>query len=206
MTTSPKLRLAASTLFLSLAASVCHAAADTDDSDRISRLNDEAAQLRTQAEAKYQAIEPECHTRFLVNSCIDAAKQERLDAIRKARALESEARKLDLAQRQRAAAEAMRENAGAPQSASAPSPAGDAVIRPQPEAERLRNERAREATTAERDARTARATQDAERASERSKAAEAAAQRAEQAARERARYEERIREYEEKKARDAAGR
>ena len=204
MTTRQTFRLAASTLLLSLAVSVSHAATETDDADRIAKLKDEAAQLREQAESRYQAIEPECHKRFLVNSCIDAAKQERLDTIRKARALESEARKLDLAQRQRIAAEAMRENPGAPQRASAP--AGDAVIRPQPEAERLRRERERDASIAQREEQANRAAKDAERASERSKAAEAAAQRAEQAARERARYEERIREYEEKKARDAAGR
>ncbi|AWI76728.1 hypothetical protein CEW83_17150 [Parazoarcus communis] len=207
MPISPTFRIAASTLLLCLLTPLSQAAdSSAADDERASRLKDEAAQLRDQAEATYQATEPQCYERFLVNRCIDAAKQARLDDIRRARALESEARKLELAARQRAADEAMRNNPGAPQQAPATSPAADPTIRATPEAERMRSERSKAAAEAEREAVKARATQDAERAAERSKAQEAAAQRAEQAARERERYDERIREYEEKKARDASGR
>jgi len=205
----PTFRIAASTLLLCLLTPLAQAAdssAVDADTERASRLKDEAAQLRDRAEATYQVTEPQCYERFLVNRCLDAAKQTRLDDIRRARALEAEARKLELGIRQRAAAEAMRNNPGAPQQAPATSTTVDPTISATPEAERMRSERNQASVEAEREAAKARATQDAERAAERSKAQAAAAQRAEQAARERARYDERIREYEEKKARDAAGR
>ncbi|MBR0566932.1 hypothetical protein J5J83_12490 [Azoarcus sp. L1K30] len=208
MISSPTLRIAASALLICLYAPLGHGADDNavTDSERSRQLKNEAAQLRKQAEAQYQAAEPACYQRFLVNSCIDSAKQEHLDSIRRARALEAEARKIDLAERQRAASKAMADNPGAPQSASAPSPAGNATVAPQPEAEQLRADRARAAAAAEHEADLARAARDETRSRERDKAAAAAAQRAEDAARERARYDARIREYEEKKARDAAGR
>lgn len=208
MISSPTFRIAASALLICLYTPLGHGADDNavTNSERSRQLKTEAAQLRKQAEAQYQATEPVCYQRFLVNSCIDTAKQERLDSIRRARALEAEARQIDLVERQRAASKAMTDNPGAPQSASAPSPASDAAISPQPEAEQLRSERARAAATAEHEAGLAQTARDEARRRERDKAAAAAAQRAEDAARERARYDARIREYEEKKARDAAGR
>lgn len=221
MFSPPTFRLALRTLALGLIVAHAHAADDADEgAERIDQLKAEARQLRDQAEATFQATEATCYERFMVNRCIDQAKQARLETIRRARELEGEARKLDLAERQRAAAEVMRSNPevspvpanpSLPASPSlptgpTPSPSADAVIAPTTEAERLRAERDQAAEQAEAAARAAQAAKDAERARERSKANEAAAQRAEQAARERARYEERIREYEEKKARDAAGR
>ncbi|MDO9599609.1 MAG: hypothetical protein Q7J47_17985 [Azoarcus sp.] len=207
MSSRPSFRIALRTLALGLIVAHAHAADDTDaGAGRIDQLKAEAKHLRDQAETTFQAAESSCYGRFMVNRCIDQAKQARLDAIRSARELESEARKLELAERQRAAAEVMQTNPGAPLTPASPSPAADAVITPTPEAERLRADRERVADQAETDARAAQAAKDVERARERSKADAAAAQRAEQAARERARYEERIREYEEKKARDAAGR
>lgn len=218
MTTRPNSRLAA--LLLSLFVAHAHAADDRSaETARIDQLKGEAQQVRDQADAQYESTEAACYARFMVNRCIDQAKQARLEEIRRARVIEAEARKLELAERQRVAAEVIGAGSAAPPSPAAPdaplspatratpaAPSPDAVIAPNPEAERVRADRARAAEQAEIDARAAQAAKDAERARQRSKADEEAAQRAAQAARERARYEERIREFEEKKARDAAGR
>lgn len=177
-----------------------------DEAARIDRLKAEGAALRAEAEATYQATEPGCYERFLVNRCIDDAKHQRLETIKRARALEAEARRLELAARQRAAAAETRTTTDAPLNPASPSPAGDAQIVPPPEAERLRADREAASERAEAAARAERAAQDAERARARRAAEAEAAARAEQAARDRARYEERIREFEEKKARDASGR
>lgn len=177
-----------------------------DEAARIERLKAEGAALRAEAKATYAATEPGCYERFLVNRCIDEAKHQRLETIKRARAVEAEARRLELAARQRAAAEASRTTTDAPQTAAQPSPSGDAEIVPPPEAERLHAEREAAAQRAEAAARAERAAKDAERARARRAAEAEAAARAEQAARDRARYEERIREFEEKKARDASGR
>lgn len=196
-------------LLLALAAPHLHAADGTaaeSDAERSSRLKDEAKALRDQAEATFAATEPECYARILVNRCLDQAKQERLGTIRHARALEAEARKLDLAERQRTAAESGRSSTDAPLAPSAPSPDGDAVVRPAPEAEATRAERQGALERAEAEARAGRAARDAERAKQRSAAEAEAAKRAEQATQDRARYEERLREYEEKKARESGGR
>lgn len=196
-------------LLLTLAAPLAQAAdaaGGESDSARSARLKDEAKALRDKAESTFASEEPQCYRRVLVNRCIDQAKQARLETIREARALEAEARKLDLAERQRAAAETGRSRTDAPMQPSAPSAAGDATVRPAPEAEATRAERASALERAEAEARAGRAARDAERARERSATEAEAARRAEQSARDRARYEERIREYEEKKARDAGGR
>lgn len=176
------------------------------DAERSSRLKDEAKALRDKAEADFAATEPKCYARILVNRCLDQAKQDRLDTIKQARVLEAEARKIDLAERQRRAAETGRSATDAPTAPSAPSPDANVVVKPTPEAESTRAERASALERAEAEARAARAARDAERGSQRSAAEAEAAKRAEQAERDRARYEERIREYEEKKARDASGR
>lgn len=176
------------------------------DAERSSRLKDEAKALRDEAEATFLATEPKCYAHVLVNRCIDQAKQERLATIKRARALEAEARKLDLAERQRAAAQTGRRTTDAPLSPSAPSTDDKAIVQPTPEAEVTRGERASSLERAEAEARAARAARDAERAGQRSAAEAEAAARAEQAARDRARYDERLREYEEKKARESSGR
>ncbi len=170
--------------------------------ERSARLKSEAKALRDQAEADYHAAQPECYERFLVNRCIDEAKQTRLEAVRHARQLESEARKIDLAEKQQAVFE--RTPSAEMRDPSAPSP--NATIEPNAEAERIRAERAAAAKQADAQARAERAAADAERARKRAEAEAEAAGRAEQAARDRARYEERIRQYEEKKARDDSDR
>jgi len=77
----------------------------TEDA-RKAELEAQAKTLRSEADATYNATEPGCYEKFLVNRCIDQAKQQRLETIQRARALEAEARQIELAQRQRAAAEA----------------------------------------------------------------------------------------------------
>lgn len=178
---------------------------------RAQALEAEGKALRAQAEATYEATIPACQAKFLVNHCIDQAKKARLETIQRARELEAEARRLDLAERQRVAAEAGA-RAERPLTPAAPtalpqtpaaapsSPATDARITPSPEAERIRARRDADTRAAEAAAARQRAAADAERAAERRKAEEDAARRAQQAAEDRARYEERIRKYEQEQA------
>ncbi|MDR2688171.1 MAG: hypothetical protein LBB76_00225 [Azoarcus sp.] len=164
-----------------------------DTARRIGALRDEAETLRAEAETVYQRTEAGCYQRFMVNHCINKAKAERLATIRRARELEAEARRLDLAERQRVAARIVNkaaENGAAPLVPTPPSP--DIVITPRQSAP---------ARTGSRTSAGSRAAAEA-----RAKAREEAARRAETARRDRERYEARIREYEEKRARDAAGR
>ena len=88
--------------------------AEADAAERAQRVAEDARRaeleaqgkaLRDEAEATFKATEAGCYDKFLVNRCIDQAKRQRLDTIQRARALEAEARQIDLAQRQRAAAE-----------------------------------------------------------------------------------------------------
>ena len=73
---------------------------------RADALAAEGKALRAEAEATYAATVPACYERFLVNRCIDQAKKQRLETIQRARAIEAESRRVTLAERQRAAAEA----------------------------------------------------------------------------------------------------
>ena len=154
------------------------------------------------------------------NRCIDQARQQRLETIQRARALESEAHQLKLEQRQRAAAEAQAAqrdstaggDAGAATDTSAdevhtppaatvtPLPLPDGRITPDAAAERIRAERARSAAEAEAGAQAARAARDAEKADKRARTEAEAAARAAAADQDRARYEERLRKYEEEQA------
>ena len=178
---------------------------------RAAALEAEGKALRAEAEATYEATVPGCYEKFLVNRCIDQAKKQRLETIRRARELEAEGRRLTLAERQRAAAAkpASGERPDAPARASAlpagpapaPSaPAGDVTIPPSPEAERIRTQRAEASREAETAAARQRAAQDAERAAARRDAEDAAARRARQAEEDRARYEKRLRDYEQEQA------
>ena len=190
------------------------------DNVRMAELEAQAKALRAEAEATFQAAEPACYKKFLVNRCIDQAKQRRLETIQRARALESEAHQIKLEQRQRAAAEAQdaQRDAAASRDARAaggvpdgdiptspaamvtPLPMPDAHVAPDAAAERIRAERARSAAEAEASAQAARAARDAENAAKRAKAGAEAAARAAAADQDRARYEERLRKYEEEQA------
>jgi hypothetical protein len=166
-----------------------------DPTHRIKALRAEAEQLRERAETTYQTAEADCYHRFLVNYCIDEAKSERLAVVRRARVLEAEARTLDLAERSRAAAEASAkaEKLGIlerPTTAAQPQP--DVATPKMPPESRARSRAA--------------LPKDSKTATERARARTQAAHRAETARRDRERYDARVREYEEKKARDANGR
>ena len=202
------------------AADTSSAAQDSADSARMIELQAQARALRAEAEATFQAAEPACYKKFLVNRCIDQARQQRLETIQRARALESEAHQLKLEQRQRAAAEAQAAqrdstaggDAGAATDTSAdevhtppaatvtPLPWPDGRITPDAAAERIRAERARSAAEAEAGAQAARAARDAEKADKRARTEAEAAARAAAADQDRARYEERLRKYEEEQA------
>lgn len=198
-----------------------------DDRARIAELEAEGKALRAHAEATYRAAEAACHERFLVNRCIDQAKKERLDTITRARGLEAEARRLDLAERQRAADAARARAIDAPPAehqpaqalpvapdlpqppatpetpaAEAPTPSASDTALPEtaPDAARLRAEREAASRAAQDETERARAARDTERAAERRQAEEEAAARAAQAERDRERYDERLRKYEEEQA------
>jgi len=160
---------------------------------RIQQLRSEAENLRTQAENDYQAAETACYRRFFVNSCIDDAKTERLAVIRRAREIEAEAYQIDLAERRLKAAEMAKkaEERGVgsrPTEASSPSADSDVPKRA--------------SETANSSHRIPRPNTAGNTANSRAKATH----RAEAAQRDRDRYDARIRELEEKKARDADGR
>lgn len=170
------------------------------------RLKEQGQALRQAAEANYLRTEAGCYRKFLVNDCIDDAKTERLNEIRKAREIEAEARRIEQAERQRAADTAGHGDVTtAPTTPAGPSATSEATVKPTPEAERIRAQREAGLEKAGSDAAAARAEKDSVRASQRARAEAEAAKRASQAAEDRARYEKRMREYEEEQAREAAG-
>lgn len=186
-------------------------AARTAERTRAEALAADGKALRAEAEATYQATVPGCYEKFLVNRCIDQAKKQRLETIRRARELEAESRGITLAERQRAAAAkpAAGERPSPPSPPAAPpaasplapsGPSGDATIAPSTEAERIRAQRVEASREAEAATARQRAAQDAERASARRDAEDAAARRARQAEEDRARYEKRLRDYEQEQA------
>jgi len=196
-------------LLLAVAAATTGAA--EADLEHAARLRDEAKALRAQADDALRRAEPACYERFLVNRCIAKAKEARLETIRKARALEAEASRLELAEKQRQAALRGTMPPAPPSGAPAPLPVApppaappstDTQIAPDPAAEATRRERDAQAARDAAAARDERHEQDAEKARERAKAEAEAAKRAEDAARDRARYDERIRKREQEKARD----
>ena len=180
-----------------LAFAAAAAAAETD-LERAERLLDDAKALRTAAEEGFRAAEPACYERFLVNRCLAQASDARLEQIRRARAMENEANRIKLADKQRQAAEAGRVAGEGPTAPATPAESVDIV--PDAAAEALRRDREAEARRQEAEAAGAQRERDAAKAQERAKAEAAAARRAEQAARDRARYDERIRKHEAEKA------
>jgi len=180
-------------------------AAHAAERARAAALEAEGKALRAEAEATYEATVPGCYEKFLVNRCIDQAKKQRLETIRRARELEAEGRRLTLAERQRAVAakpasgEVPTALPASPALAPA-APSGNAAITPSPAAERIRAQRAEASREAEAASARQRAAQDAERATARRDAEDAAARRARQAEEDRARYEKRLRDYEQEQA------
>nr|WP_248281540.1 hypothetical protein [Aromatoleum petrolei] len=172
--------------------------------ERAAKLRDEAKALRQQADDALAAELPKCYERFLVNRCIANAKDAHLEAVGKARTLEAEASRTELAQKRRAAAESGRTRTDAPTEPAEPAPEGAFAIQPDPMAESTRRQREADAVRAKEAQQAERKQKDAEKAKARTQAEAEAAGRAEAAARDRARYEERIRQREAEKAQDAA--
>ncbi len=178
-------------MFILFAVAASAGAAEVFSEAGVEALKTEGKALRKQAEETFQQERQECYRKFLVNRCIDQAKQRRLATINQARVLEREARTLELAEKQRAAAAALQAGAARPEPAAIPDvPSPSESPRPSVRPGLTDEERAR--LQAEREQ------TDAERARRREKAEEDAALRAEKARSDRERYDQRIREYEEK--------
>ncbi|KON81746.1 hypothetical protein PA01_09230 [Azoarcus sp. PA01] len=197
-------------LFAVAAATAGAAEADLEHAER---LRDEARALRAEADDALRRAEPACYERFLVNRCIAQAKEQRLDKLRQARAIEAEASRLELTEKQRQAAlrgtlpPALSSDAPAPLPVAPPpaAPSADPQIAPDPAADATRREREAQAVRDAAAARDRQREQDAEKARERLSAEADAAKRAEDAARDRARYDERIRKREQEKEKEKAG-
>lgn len=154
----------------------------------------EAKALRDLAESEFRATEPGCYERFLVNRCLEQARALRLERIRAARALEIEARRIELAHN-RAQAEAESRAEGVTRTDTAiPTPTAIPEIPVDDAAAHIRAQREAQARDAEALRQQQLQQQDAQRAADRARAEEAAARRAERAERDRERYDERIRE------------
>jgi hypothetical protein len=183
-------------LALSVASS-CAAAAE-GDLERATRLRNDAKALREQADDTLRATEPGCYARFLVNRCLTQAKEARLGSMRKARDLESEAIRLELAEKQRLAAERAAAERDVPARTAPPQPALPSAIDklevgPDKAAEEIRRARGAQAGHDAAAAQARQRVRDADRAGERAKAEAEAAKRVEQAQRDRERYDKRIR-------------
>ena len=175
---------------------------------RAGKLHDEAKALREATEARYLDEQIACYKRFLVNRCLDQSRLRHIAEVRKARELEQEAKRLELAAKNRRYAERKAE-----QAETAPA---KAVERAEQEArnradteERLKklSEKDAERIRTEQEAKT-RALLDAEERNRREAAeaqrradeATAAAHRAEVYRTDRQDYEERAKKAAEKKA------
>lgn len=167
------------------------------DLERAGALHEQARALRNLAESDFAATEPACYQRFLVNRCLDQARQLRLERIREARALEIEARRIELADQQRRAEQEGLTEQVIERDREIPAQTVIPPMSPDARAEEIRSRRETEARAAEAQAAEERAQGDAARERSREREAAAAARRAEQAARDRERYDERIRRREE---------
>ena len=150
-----------------------------------------ARALREQAESEFVQTEAECYRRVLVNRCLEQARQLRLERIREARALDIEARRIELAHRQQQLEREQRPEQADTTLRPIPQPTEIPQATPDLDAEELRLRREAERLDAEVRAAESRARRDTERRAERERAEAAAARRAERAERDRQRYEER---------------
>lgn len=178
---------------------------------RAEKMREEAKALREAAEVRFKADEIACYERFLVNSCIDRVRQRHVEDTRQARALDLEAGRIELAEKNRRYAERM-----AGQAEQAPQ---KAVEKAEQEARNRADSEARLRALADKDAgriereqegksralHEAEARQSKEAADARRRAAEAAAaaQRASQAESDRRAYKERAAKAAEKRAEKA---
>ncbi len=68
---------------------------------RAEKLKTEAATLRRAAEVRFKTEEIACYERFLVNRCIDESRARRVADVRKAREMDNEAGRIELAEKNR---------------------------------------------------------------------------------------------------------
>lgn len=181
------------------------------DMARAAQSRQDATRIREAAEARFGEDEPACYKRFLVNRCLDQAKERRVLEIRRARQMDVEAGHIELADKNRRYAERK-----AAQAAEAPQKAveraqADARNRAENEA-RLRklSEKDGERIRQEQEAKTrgvleaeARHRKEAAEAQRRAEEAQAAADRADKARTDKAAYDERAVKNAEKKAEKA---
>ncbi len=178
---------------------------------RAEKMRVEAKALSDVAEARFLQEEIACYERFLVNRCIDQARQRRVEEVRKARAINLEAGRIDLAEKNRRFAERQAEQADvAPKKAIERSEQearnradSEARLRDLSEKDAARIQREQEGKSRGLKEAEARNRHNAAEASRRAGEAAAAASRAEQAASSREDYEERARKAAEKKAEKA---
>lgn len=175
---------------------VTHAA--ESDIDRSSRLRAEAKELRDQADTAFAETEAACYQRILVNRCIEQAREARLKQVRESRALEAQARAIDLAEKRRAVEE--REQDAARSASQPPSPMPVQATERIESTDEVQKDRTKAGAAAASDAKSRPSRKDAGKASTRAKAEAEAAKRAEQAERDRARYDERLRKREAEQA------
>lgn len=192
------------------------AAEGTESAARQRTLQAEAKVLRQAADERFKEQEKACYGKFLVNHCIDLARKERLESIRQARALEAEARQLNLAEREQAAAATLDKQRqvttlpaeeGAetgpneldpapttPAIPTTPPPASVSAPVAPPASDDSAARAEREARAAEKAAaaQAKQAQRDAERAEKRARSEAQAAERAAAAERDRARYDRRL--------------
>lgn len=178
---------------------------------RAKGLKDEASTLRKAAEARFSEEEIACYQRFLVNRCIDQARARRVADVRKAREMDVEAGRIELAEKNRRYAERQAESVElAPQKAverseqEARARAGnESRLRQLSDKETSRVQREQEGKARAAQEVAERKRKDASDASRRAAEARAAGVRAEQAREGKADYEERARKAAEKKAEKA---
>lgn len=178
---------------------------------RAEKMREEGKALHDVAEARFAQEEAACYERFLVNRCIDQARQRRVTEIRKARALNVEAGRIDLAEKNRRFAERQAEQEELASKKAIERSEQEARTRADSET-RLRNLSEKDAARIQREQEgksralreaEARNRHEAAQASRRSSEAAAAARRAEQAAASREDYDERARKAADKKAEKA---
>lgn len=206
-----------SLLFAALAASPSRAQEALASSDpkaellRAEKLKSEAASLRGTVETRSREEEIACYERFLVNRCIEEVRARRVADVRKAREMDNEAGRIELAEKNRRFNDRQAEEAR-----EAP---GKAVERAEQEARNRADSESRLRQFSEKDAARIKREQDgksqvlqaaadrnrkdAADARRRAAEAQAAATRAEQATSGRADYDERARKAAEKKAEKA---
>lgn len=63
--------------------------------DQARELRERASALRAEAKRRHEAAQPECWKKFLVNACLEDARQAQREEERKARALDKEARDIE---------------------------------------------------------------------------------------------------------------